>query len=98
MRRARDRSGESVWRAGRACMPEGVRTSTAVRGVSSRPTSEAACLASPFKFQDQSPKPVSSTLKSTKLGRELRRDGDSRPAIVSGLACGNNAELAGLEK
>ena len=72
----------NVWRSGRACMPEGVRTSAAVRGVSSPPSSEAACLAAPCKFQDQSPKPVSSTLKSTKLGRELRSEADSRPAIV----------------
>ena len=72
----------NVWRSGRACMREGVRTSAAVRGVSSPPSSEAACLAAPCKFQDQSPKPVSSTLKSTKLGRELRSEADSRPAIV----------------
>ena len=57
---------------------EGVHTSALVRGVSSSSSSEDA----PCLFHDQSPKPVSSTLKSTKFGRELRREGDRRPAML----------------
>ena len=69
-------------------MPEGARTRAAVCGVST-PPSEAACLAAPCKFQDQSPKPVSSTLNSTKLGREPRREADSVAA-----SCGRSVASA----
>ena len=64
----------------------GARTRAAVCGVST-PPSEAACLAAACKFQDQSPKPVSSTLNSTKLGREPRREADSVAAIASTTRC-----------
>ena len=83
MRRATSRRGEGRWAAARAGMPVGARTRAAVCGVST-PPSEAACLAAPCKFQDQSPKPVSSTLNSTKLGREPRREADSGAAIAVG--------------